>query len=227
MYCKPVAGTNSSGMYRKAAGEITDAELLILCEPTVLQEAINIQTEFRYVWHRDARGQEWKICFEKKRPSVVGDGKSTLSQLIDAAHLPIRARLITKMRHEHMLREVVPVGEHRVLSHTGNPTTGGYEAIPDPRAEKNLGLFMQDVVSQLEEHFELKLSVLCLDIGVTDIAALMQDDVPQLRQKLIVFENQFPFSAFWFFSQQKKPVKSLLRFYNSIAQSADKKKGSQ
>lgn len=222
VYCKPVAGTNSSGLIRKAANEISDRELEALHEPTILQESIQIQTEFRYVWHRDADGKTWTICFEKKRPQVVGDGTRTLLQLINAANLPIRSRLIIKTRHAHSLLDVVPVGEPRILSYTGNPTTGGYEALPSPENEQALTLFVNTVVAKLEEHLGLQLTVLCLDIGVTDVSAMAQMDQNQLQQKMFIFENQFPFSALWFFSQQSKPITSLLRFYNSIARSAKK-----
>ena len=125
---KPDVGQRGAGVRRIKSQTELDNYLLEFPrgQKMVLQELIEYPQEagiFYYRYPVQDRGQIFSITL-KEFPTVIGDGKSILRQLIEADP---RARLIRRIyfrRHQKLLNKILPEGEKFQLVFSGNHCRG-------------------------------------------------------------------------------------------------------
>jgi len=120
----------------------------------LIQEFVDYPIEVSVFYYRMPSAKKGTVSgfLMKQSPEVIGDGKSTLSQLIERnSDLKYKEDVI-KARHKDRLQEVLPVGEKLILSYASNRSQGGkLVSLADEIDEDLLKVF--DCISLQSKHF--------------------------------------------------------------------------
>jgi len=209
LYLKPVTGGNSRGI--KVLG-LQDLEkfLTAIGENYVVQEEIIFASEYRYAVSRGFDGVTRRLCYEKVRPRLTGDGKATLLKLILKDNdLPLHSKFFAIYNQRQNLGKVVGNGEAFVLTHVANPPRGSLERnIYDRILVSQLDSYFSDLINDLEQYLSAPSPwpLLCFDLGITDMSKVS-------KKTLVLIELQMPFSALVYFGRCRHRFASFLYFY--------------
>lgn len=210
VFCKPIGGENAHGIKIVAPHELADL-IPSFKSDYVIEEAMPLIREFRWAISRGKDGVVRRLCFEKIRPYVVGDGKTNLGRLmLKNKKMTLRSKTVNLFRKLKELNKVVADGEKYYLTLTGNPPAGSFEhVIRDKKLLEPIDKYMLELVSDLERYLDTgKLFLLCFDVGILD---------EELEKKSFVpIECQMPFGAWAYFGHYKDSLTRFLYFYYSV-----------
>jgi hypothetical protein len=203
LFCKPLDGFQGRGA-RECRDRDEAADFLAGRREAYLAQSLERPIEdWRYVLHRDrdwveqaGGGRSWRIAYKKVRPSVHGDGRSTLAELVrrDTTMPDGARRKLLRCLGAARLAGVPAAGECVTLAATGNVSQGAYGCRPTPAELGALDAFMQRVQADLDAHLGAPLATSCFDLGLTEAGALDAPcDVERLRRAVVFYEFQFPF----------------------------------
>ncbi|MEA5138244.1 ATP-grasp domain-containing protein [Arcicella rigui] len=124
--CKPNVGERGSQVEKINDKEALEKYLKNLQEDFIIQEFITFEIELGVLYYRlpeETKGQVSSVT-RKEFLSVIGDGKSSIEALMQAS---TRARFqleTMRLRLGEKIKEVIPVGEKRLLEPIGNHCRG-------------------------------------------------------------------------------------------------------
>lgn len=203
--CKPLDGFGGLKIVELTADNLP-AFLQTVTKPYIIQRREPIKAEFRYARMVDEPNSVIRRIYDEKAiPKVVGDGEKTKGQLIRGGDVPWYSKAMTQLLHAKSLREVVPEGSSVHLSFFGTPYKAPSELEWSPAKEqrvKNVDIFMERFITDLQTRLGTRLPYLCFDIGVLDPTVLDReyesDDqaFAALKEALVPFESQMPFSVY-------------------------------
>ncbi len=138
----------------------------------ILQEFIPYHNELGIFYHRIPGNKKGKITSVtiKKFISVVGDGKSTLSQLIKNDSRAFLYYKIFKNIHKSNMDKVYQKGKKVVLTEIGNHSKGTQFLNGNHLIDNNLENFMDDLCAQIEGWYYGR-----LDIKFKDYESLLKE----------------------------------------------------
>ncbi|HLD01282.1 MAG TPA: hypothetical protein VJC10_00235 [Patescibacteria group bacterium] len=225
IFCKPVTGGGGRGASIIPAQDID--QFLSEHPDYILQEKIPVEKEFRYIRQIDHTNKRiWRIAYERVKPTVVGDGKSSVWHLIQDAPMPFRMKFFASLGNASSLRDIPGAGELRELSVAANPPKGSYEELPSDQEVANLDKFMERFTRDLEERVGSELPTLCFDLGVTDKTVLEGAyDFERMKEAIVPFECQMPFSSLAYFAKLKgslKAGKAMAGFHRTMSRERNK-----
>ena len=210
-YVKPVGGYAGKGIrVLKTRAEVSSI-LGEISEDCVIEETINIDKEIRYVLYVDPDGNKWHMSFEKIRPVVVGNGKSSVGKLIlKDKEIPFRRKLILFNKKLNLLGRILSKGESLQLENIGT-----YGELPSEIEIDALDKFVPVFISDLERNIGHKLPILCFDLGIT--APLKKNlTFEELRKIITPFECQMPFSPLAHFKFMPNGFGPFVDFYRML-----------
>ena len=210
-YLKPVGGYLGKGIrVFKTRNEVLDI-LHEINQKTVIEDAINIDKEFRYILYKDPDGNNWHMSFEKIRFYVIGDGKSSIFKLIiKNDFIPWRRKLALFKNKYSLMRRVVPKNEKIMLENRCS-----YGRLPTDKEMYSLDKYAPILIEKLEKEVNHKLPIICFDLGVEK--SLDKDrDFDELNKIIIPFECQLPFSPLAHFKFMKGGFWPFLEFYKML-----------
>jgi glutathione synthase/RimK-type ligase-like ATP-grasp enzyme len=118
---KPIRGTGGNGVYRATNCKEVESSILDLFQKDyglVVSPYINIAREIRVV----VLNSEIRLIYEKKRPSVTGDGKSTVIELaVSSSKSVARSMSPTELARIPSIGEQVPIEWRHNLGHGAEP----------------------------------------------------------------------------------------------------------
>jgi hypothetical protein len=207
--CKPLASSKGLGIKivntPKEAREFVAGQI----RPYLVEELLMPEMDVRYILHRDASQVNagappgWRIAYAKVRPTIIGDGQSSVSELIEReTDMPLVAKRKYARHHRSELQYIPPQDEVNELIHTGNVSQGAYGRIPPVQELNHLDTFMMRFLHDLEENVNAPFGTLCFDIGIRDKALLQQTyDHDVMKANIVFYEHQLPFSMTGYTSQ--------------------------
>ena len=145
----PVAAKAASGIMGFMFRKINSLEQLrqyhhYMPVDYIIQEYVSYPMEVSVFYYRFPDKQQGMITgfIRKELPEVIGDGKSTLWQLIQA-HPRVQFKLHEmKSKHAHHLEDVLPAGKRYALSHALNLSRGGrLVSLADHKDDRLLNFF--------------------------------------------------------------------------------------
>lgn len=196
-FAKPVDGVLGRGTghfdsLRAVAEAVEDRS-----EAYLIQSDETPQEDWRYVLQRDAKNsdQAWRIAYKKIRPNVVGDGSSTIEELVrEATDIPEdkKSKIIQKIGDR--ASRVPAEGQLTEVAESGNISNGAYGQLPNDEELRKIDSFMQHFVADLEPRIGTKLNVMCFDPGVKDKTIFKGDyDFEKMKETVVFYEFQIPF----------------------------------
>lgn len=196
-FAKPVNGVQGEGahLYERLddvarAVEGQSEDYLVQSDETPIED-------WRYIWQRDSDDEEkvWRIGYKKVRPIVVGDGHSTIEQLVDqASTIPAdRKTGVIQKIGERSLR--IPLdGIETPVAESGNISNGAYGQLPDEKELGRMDTFMKQFIGDVEEKLGTKFNTQCFDLGVKDRSVFEGEyDFEKMKQTIVFYEFQIPF----------------------------------
>jgi len=214
VFLKPVGRGGGQGI---KITTVTEAEKFLnkADQDFIMQESIKIGREYRYVVCQDGQNT-WRIAYEKTRPTLIGDGVSTIKKLLDKQQIPTITRTATIFMNMRRLNKILKVGEQQQMQQIGMPKEGNFERMPEDMHQiENLDNFMAYFISDLEGKLGHKLPLLAFDIGFKDPAVLNgKYDFEVIRTNFIPFECQMPFITFHYYYNIPHGFQTLINFYN-------------
>lgn len=166
-------------------------------EDYLVQSDETPEEDWRYILHRDIDNPDrvWRIAYKKVRPIVIGDGSSTLAQLVQSSsEIPEdrKSRIIHKIVER---ADSVPAdGQITAVAETGNISQGAYGQLPSTAELERMDDFMRRFVGDLEAMLGSELSTLCFDLGVKDKSVFEGEyDFEKLKAATVFYEFQLPF----------------------------------
>lgn len=205
LICKPLDGFGGLKIVELTANNLP-AFLQTVTKPYIIQRREPIKGEFRYARMIDEPNSVIRRIYDEKTiPKVVGDGEKTKGQLIRGGDVPWYSKAMTQLLNAKSLKEVVPEGSSVHLSFFGTPYKAPSELEWSPGKEqrvKNVDIFMERFITDLQTRLGTRLPYLCFDIGVLDPTVLDReyesDDqaFAALKEALVPFESQMPFSVY-------------------------------
>lgn len=216
-FIKPVNGVQGRG-----TGSFHDIHELAAAvssssEDYLVQSDETPQEDWRYILHRDANNTDnvWRIAYRKVRPQVIGDGTSSIGNLVESA---------TDIPEDRKEKIIHKIGEraHRVpqdgqitsVAESGNISNGAYGQLPDQDELHRIDGFMQRFVSDLENHLGSKLNTMCFDLGVKDKSIFEGEyDFEKMKEEVVFYEFQIPFGITGYldelYSREGRPIERL------------------
>jgi hypothetical protein len=207
-FCKPVDGQRGLGaMLVESPPEAIAfvGRALGRHHPRYLVQKAHVAVqEWRYIAHRDVVGilagepHRWGIRYEKVRPVVTGDGRSSVQSLVNGhPGMPERSRrLYFKSHAEEKFKAVPEAGQEVTIAETANVRLGTYVRYPDSRESQYLDTFMTRFLADLERHLfqPYGYGTLCFDLGIMDPDLLHRPYKHAEASRAIVFyEHQLTF----------------------------------
>lgn len=223
-------------------GRIRDT--LVKCLKTnshyVVQEFVPYEekgADVRLIMYGDNDGKVFTAFQRMLRPEVVGDGKSTLKELIERIpsryRAPIRVmkEMKDKIKVERIekrlternidLEQVLSEGEVMKLAQIGNITHGADEIVQTGIEEANLNKCVAHLVTGLRARGVLPNGAfaLCFDTGVNLEVFGREDAKPEeLYQAMTIIESQLPFGPPTILvAEPKKFIKVLNGMFYAVA----------
>ncbi len=218
-FVKPVNGIG--GRDTKLITDKTELinDLAHSTEDNLVQSDETPQEDWRYILHRDASDSEkiWRIAYKKIRPTVVGDGKSTVEQLVQSAdNIPDdrKQKIIGKIGVK--AKVVPPAALELPVATSGNITNGAYGKLPEPNELDRMDKFMARFVSDLEQQLGTKLDTQCFDLGIKDKSIFEGDyDFEKMRRSVVFYEFQIPFGISGYldeiYTKDGRPLENIRR----------------
>jgi hypothetical protein len=120
----------------------------------LIQEFIDFPIEVSVFYYRMPGARKGTVSgfLMKQSPQVTGDGKSTLSQLIQKNKDLKYKQNEMKARHRERLEDVLPKGEKLILSYASNRSQGGKLVSLSHEIDKDL-VSVFDRISHQSKHF--------------------------------------------------------------------------
>lgn len=203
-FCKPLGGSQGRGVNVATSPEKALDFVQRQDVPYLIQNFLPPQEDWRYILHRDRQqlekgeDQQWRIAYKKVRPSVVGDGESTLRQLIlQAKEVPqyAKRKYLRKHRGDAIINEIPEAQKTIELTDSGNISQGAYGQLPNHIELEHMDRFMLVFQREVEREIGGKFGVLCVDIGIKDRRVFDQPyNFEEMRKTIIFYEFQVPFS---------------------------------
>lgn len=194
LYWKPNTGMRGVGMRVLPAGEMPPGRLLER-DDYIIQEKMPVKEDYRYWRVIQDENIVWRHCYRSFRTDVVGDGTSTVLQLLrKLKQTPFLAKLITACRNVRLLHAVPKQNEAVELVKVAHDVRGAHFARPDETRVEYLDRFMELFTKDIEHKIGHALPVLCFDIGILDPEIFSRPfDMDQMRKNVVFFECQMPF----------------------------------
>lgn len=206
-FCKPLGGNGGKGVYLAATPEDAVMFAQNRGQEYLIQTFEEPQQEWRYILHRDNSQMQtgtmpgWRMTYEKIRPKVVGDGSSSVAQLVQAdTTIPDYAKnyyfKYQKRIHSNRVNDVPESGEQVELCDSGNMDKGAYIKTPEEHESQNLDNFMLRFFQDLEDRIGSPINTFAVDIGVRDPSILDgKFDFEKMRDNIVFYEFQLPFNT--------------------------------
>lgn len=178
----------------------------------VVQESVDIDSEYRYCIFQQGRNV-WRFTYEKKRPSITGNGRSTLGALLEGINVPEITKVATMLHYRKRLSELIPAGESIQLFQFGSPKEGNFHSMPADDRLQNLDKFMAKFVGQLEARVGHKLPILAFDLAFKDGKSLdgpYNEDL--IKENFFPVESQLPFGNMFYFRNVPEGKQVLFNF---------------
>ena len=222
-FCKPVDASQGRGAQLVSSPEAAIAFLqrgLRQYPRYLVQEVCASDQEWRYIVHREAgsiltgRTYSWRIAYKKICPEAVGDGHSTVKDLVERhPDMPrsSRERYFASHQDDDIMR-VPAADQHIKLAETANARLGTYIELPEPHEMQYVDTFMSNFIGDLEEPmFEpYGYGTLCFDLGIMRPDILSRPYNHRIAAESIVFyEQQVPFGANFIYVGTPAPDASL------------------
>lgn len=166
-------------------------------EDYLVQSDETPQEDWRYILHRDADSSDriWRIAYKKIRPIVIGDGISTIEELVrKTSEIPEdrKSKIIRKISDR--TSNVPAEGQITPVAESGNISNGAYGQLPEPEELRRMDSFMQRFVADLEGRLGTKLNTMCFDLGILDTSIFKDEyDFEKMRETVVFYEFQMPF----------------------------------
>ena len=207
-FCKPVDGQRGLGARlvespREAIAYLGSA---LRQHPRFLVQSAHVAAqEWRYIAHRDAAGilagepHRWRITYEKVRPFVTGDGRSSVQSLVNRhPGMPERSRHLYFASHAEDDFQAIPAaGQEVALAETANARLGIYLRYPDSQEARYLDAFMTRFLGDLERHMfqPYGYGTLCFDIGIMEPGLLYRPyNHAEASRAIVFYEHQLIFA---------------------------------
>lgn len=206
-FCKPLGGNGGKGVYLAATPEDAVMFAQNRGQDYLIQTFEEPQQEWRYILHRDNSQLQpdtmpgWRMTYEKIRPKVVGNGSSSVAQLVQAdTTIPDYAKnyyfKYQRRIHSNSLNDVPASGEQIELCDSGNMDKGAYIRTPEEGESQNLDNFMLRFYQDLEDRIGSPINTFAVDIGVKDPSILDGTfDYEKMRDNIVFYEFQLPFNT--------------------------------
>lgn len=210
IYCKPLTGDNARGIKVVSPQELPKI-IGNLKEDYIFQEGLPFQKEYRWAISYGKDGIVRRLCFEKVRPIIKGNGKTPLIWLIlTDKNMTIRSKLVNLLRQYKNLLKILPQNEIYLVTPSANPPMGSYEqTVTDKKIIKHLDIFMLNLIHDLQNYIGVKhLPLICFDVGTLGPET-------QGKKTIVPLECQMPFSALAYFMKYKHSIARFLDFYYS------------
>lgn len=221
-FIKPESGYVGKGIKILKTRQEVLSILEEITEDTVIEETINIDKEFRYILYVDRDENRWHLTFQKVRPEIVGDGKSTVGKLIYRdKEIPFQRKVRLARRNFKILGKVLSNKEKIRLSNIGTPESGSYMKIPNNSELAALDLFVPRFISDLEKDVGHKLPLLCFDLGILKPLSDTQT-FEEIKKIVTPFECQMPFSPYAHFKFIPHGFGPMIEFYRMMLLDMDK-----
>lgn len=197
-FCKPLNGARGNGIY-VASSPVDALEFARRADRVYLVENLRRPTgaDMRYVFHRGAIElaacadlASWvppsmRVVIERLGPTVTGDGRSTILQLIDGLSWRSRTDRM-KLLLGVGIDRVPARGERVRLIGSGNISHPKFARLPDQALLTHVDGIMLEFIAALEAHIGRPFATLCLDIGLTETG-------------LVIYEQQVKFAnPYWY-----------------------------
>lgn len=189
--CKPEYGTMGAGIFV----EEDEQNLVDLLEktnqPYLVQSFMPPLHDYRYIYHR-SNGACYRVCYEKTRPVVVGDGQSSIRDLIGSdVNIPKRMKKIILKEQRKRLDEVPDKGTFIELVDTGNISKGAYGLLIKDESLAAIDKLVLALIEDLRVHHGISLSTYCFDMGILN-DNLHPDTIS--KDDVVFYEFQMPFA---------------------------------
>ncbi len=198
-FVKPVFGVGGRDT-RLFTDRAALAELLSTSEEDFLVQSDETpEQDWRYVAHKDSEdpNKVWRVAYKKVRPIVIGNGYSTLGDLIlESTSIPAdrKAKIIKSIGSK--ASSIGLSNQEIVVAESGNISNGAYGKLPDETELTRMDAFMSRFINDLEEHIGTRLNTLCFDVGVKDSTVFDGDyDFDKMRKSIVFYEFQIPFGV--------------------------------
>ena len=188
--CKPLYGEQGKGIVVIAnRSELRDF-LSSSSEEYLVQEFVPPVKDVRYIYHK-AYGVTYRVCYEKRRTIVIGDGKSTVLDLIKS-HSELPKHLKQKMlkKNKHRSSEVLKNGVEECLALTGNISNGAYSVLVKNKELEAIDHVMLTLIDRMKAEKGISLSTYCFDIGTL---VEFDENTPYRIEDFVFYEFQIPF----------------------------------
>ncbi len=207
VFCKPLDAAHGLGAglqenISSAMDVVTNRArpyLLQSYEPPVADLRIAIHRDVKELLHPE-QGVVWRIAYQKVRPTVTGDGKSTVKELVSKSQdIPRYAKWVWHLSPwggKCSPNDVPKQGEKVTIIDTGNISKGAFgRMIRDKQQLRNLDRFSTQFFTELEERIGARLATLCVDVGTKDPETLDgKYDEAKMRDQITFYEFQVPFA---------------------------------
>jgi hypothetical protein len=200
-FCKPVNASRGRGAVLLPDSQAAFDFTANTTEPYLVQTYERPDNDWRYILHYTAeqlasgRDSAWHIIIKVTQPSVVGDGYSTISELVDnISGMSDGAKHYYSKHHRDELKIVPANNEVLKLVDTGNRERGAFGQEHSQTEQDNLDRFMLNFVSDAERKLGTTLATLCFDLGARDAEVLKRPyDFEEIKKNIVFYEHQFPF----------------------------------
>lgn len=188
--CKPSYGEQGKGIVVLESRLALQDFLSSASEEYLIQEFLRPVKDVRYIYHNDA-DVTYRICYEKRRTVVKGDGKSTIKDLIKS-HPELPRHLKPKMlkAQKHRSSEVLANGVEECLAATGNISNGAYSVLIKDKELNAIDRVMLTLIDKLKTEKGISLSTYCFDIGTL---VAFDENAPYRIEDVVFYEFQIPF----------------------------------
>ncbi|MBV1881924.1 MAG: hypothetical protein KUG82_09840 [Pseudomonadales bacterium] len=196
VFCKPLEGSKGIGVYTAPDEEALKEFIGNQKEPYIIQEFLPPVKDCRYLYHVGPE-KTFRACYEKHKPIVIGDGKTTLADLIEKeASIPAPSRKKIKANHKRKLKLCPSEGEVIALVASGNISQGAYGIILNDEEHEAIDAVILPLIKDLEEKRGIKMTTYCFDIGLLrEVSGI----TPFTKNDIVFYEFQMPFDMIGYF----------------------------
>ena len=196
VFCKPLEGSKGVGVSTAPNGETLKEFIGNKKEPYIVQEFLPPVKDCRYLYHVGPE-KIFRACYEKCKPIVIGDGKTTLGGLIEKeASIPASSRKKIRANHKRKLKRCPAEGEVITLVASGNISQGAYGIILNDEEHEAIDAVILPLIKDLDEKRGIKMTTYCFDIG---LLREVSGATPFTKNDLVFYEFQMPFDMNGYF----------------------------
>lgn len=203
-FIKPLGLSGEGRGVQRVLGRHLKEALKTYQEYVLVQAELDFDREFRWWFYQDAKGNLWRIVYEKAHPKVEGTGEENLFQLIlKERKIPLiqRARLLAS--NSERLFEKPNSGEIIKLNNgVGSRSHGSYEKLLKP-GETELLHQLDTQATELMQQLAIMSNVPGLVHAVFDLGW------KEGEESIVPIEFQFPYSTRWWSYANHDPISAL------------------